>query len=214
MSNPDWAGLAKFMRETAEKISGGGSNTGEVVMGAVAKEKDELLPKDIVRMALAASNNIVQQGVEWMLAWIMDHPEWIAVHQDAILRAWVQGHMNNELNYQRNSCLGTGAKQKGARSENIVSFQSALTEAINSNYSRMMDAPLYGGKRIGDATPAEIRASAEQFQTNGKSMLKKAVWQFRVAEKAEENGCGVNEPVRTALTPKTFEELWEASDVA
>jgi len=182
-------------------------------MSALVKENDDLLTTELVRMAMEATEYSSAAAVDWALGWIRSNPAWRAAHEEEIIRAWLVVRVGMVTKNERQACAEE--RQGGGYSTaNVTPFKSALTEAVNANYSRMIDSPIWGGKRIGDATPEEIRESARQFDLHGKSMIRKARWQVAVADAAEANGAGVNEPVRSALTPKTFEQLWEEADVA
>ena len=182
-------------------------------MSAVAQtQSTEMLPMDVARLALEANENSVAGATDWFLNWMRENPQWSALHTDAILRRWAMDTVTHAIKGER-----VAAERQHRRNDvpsGVVPFQSALTEAVNANYCRMMDAPIWGGKKIGDATPQEIRESAHLFAENGKTMVRKAVWQNAIADAAEKNGAGINEPVRKVLSPKTFEQLWEESDAA
>lgn len=182
-------------------------------MSALVKENDDLTPADVVRMAMEASDNERLAATDWAVDWVRSNPEWAKSHFGEMMRSWFSWRIGMLVSDERR--VSSGERGGGGYSAaNVTPFKSALTEAVNANYSRMIDSPIWGGKPIGNATPEEIRESARQFDLHGKSMIRKARWQILVADAAEKNGAGVNEPVRTALTPKTFEQLWEETDVA
>lgn len=186
-------------------------------MGVAApKTEDELLPKDVARLALDACDNLIADATQWAVDWMSANPAWVARYQDEMARRWMLNHLHRAVNDQRHLATGGApAHHAGNRAqENVVAFQSQLTATIADNYSRMMDAPLWGGKRIGDATPPEIRESAEQFAKSGKAMTRKANWQTAVADAAEKNGVGPTDKIRESLSERTLAKLWEESCVA
>ncbi|RYG81390.1 MAG: hypothetical protein EON59_14700 [Alphaproteobacteria bacterium] len=184
-------------------------------MNALAENSPaELSPAMVARMALEACENIRLDATEWMVAYIRDNPSWASCHADEMARRWANDTVGREIMTASQSTFGVRRVGHAASEATVVPFQSALTEAVNSNFSRLMDSPIWGGKKIGDATPEEIRESARQFGDNGRTLLRKSRWQLAIADAAEKNGAGINEPVRKVLSPKTFEQLWEQTDAA
>lgn len=183
-------------------------------MSALRKPKEGIVPKDLARMAMEASSNINVDATEWALDWMRKNPKWVSQHQDEMMRYWIGHHIRTASSGNHRALRGDAGVGTALQPANILPFQSALTQAVNANWSRMMDAPIWGGKKIADATPDEIRESARNFALNGNSMLRRSRFEIAIAEAAEKNGAGSNEPVRNVLSPTTFEQLWEKSDAA
>lgn len=170
-----------------------------------------LTSKEVTLLAIEAKGQIISEARQWMLDWLRKNPEWIAAHLEEVVGSWANEQLRRAVQDNNRALRGD---QHGSMIDKtaITPFETALTEAINANYSRMMDASIWGGKKIGDATPDEIRDSARRFAENGSSMLRQHRWQSAIAEAAEKNGAGPNEPVRNVLSPTTFDQLWEQSD--
>lgn len=178
-------------------------------MSAAEKITEEYLPSHLAREALEGTDGSRLEATAWALDWLRKHRAWADMHWEAMATAWLDKTIGREISDVRRSSVRQSHKTGGG---DVVPFQSQLTAAIADNYSRMMDAPLWGGKRIGDATPYEIRESAEQFARNGKSLARKAYWQIAVAEHAEKNGIGPDERVRDSLSEATLARLWEEAN--
>lgn len=179
-------------------------------MSAQRKEQTEILPIDLGRMALEATDDCMAKATDWAFDWLKQNPAWAANYAEDMARKWAEAQVGYALKVARRK-IGQASTSP---SPVVVPFQSQMTAAIEANYSRMIDAPIWGGKKIGDATPQEIRESADQYHKQGSNMIRKSAWQIAIAEAAEKNGAGINEPVRKVLAPKTFEQLWEETDAA
>ena len=93
---------------------------------------------------------------------------------------------------------------------NSGKFSASLKSTATAEVTRLMEMPLYGGKRIGDAIPSEIRDSAGQYQAAALTMATRARWQSAVADAAER--VAADKPTRETLSERDLQALWEANN--
>lgn len=164
------------------------------------------IPK-LVREAIDSSDGTVMEASFTLKKMVLDDAALVSSLLDMVVDDWADYRVRKELTSRRTYRLG------GVRTvpdTNIVEVDGAVfRNAINANAARMMDVPLWGGKRLGDATAEEIRQSAENYRTNGNNMLHKARWQFAVADAADKNKLGDKDRIRDILSEATISKLWE-----
>lgn len=162
-------------------------------------------PLDTARqLALAALDDAggdLETAADALSAKILSSPDLIKTHLAKIVEAWAHEQIRFALRDQRKSIV---------RSASAMS-RPGLDAAMRNELARLMDMPIYGGKRIGDATPAEIRASAGQYRTSARSYGVQATWQEAVAAAAEKNG-PADKPIKSTLSEATLAKLWEEAD--
>ena len=67
--------------------------------------------------------------------------------------------------------------------EHDLESSNARVGALSRATARaLMDYPLWGGRRLGDATREEILESATQYQQQGRHMIASARWQLAIAK--------------------------------
>lgn len=185
-------------------------------MSAVVKSDDEFLPRDLARLALAEAPGPLENAVAWAAEWLEKNPDWRESHRKEMEVVWLRHAINGAICHERkvSNGLPTGGGRTSA--SNVIPMPAnTVAAAIADNYSRMMDFPLWGSsKRIGDATVAEIRASAEGFGKQGRTLLRKERWQLAVADAAEKNSDNPEAPIRESLPERTLARLWEESDAS
>ncbi|MGN6290428.1 MAG: hypothetical protein ACTHNA_14330 [Sphingopyxis terrae] len=174
--------------------------------------KEKIRPHELAAMAADAVGTEAE-STSWIVDWVKADKNFLRDNLDEIVACWARNLMARYRNDERRNIVG-GSRHLAASDTAPPAYSSQLSAAINANFSRLMDRPIWGGKKIADATPEEIRASARDFSLRGNTMLREARFNNLIADAAEKNGVGINEPVRTGLSPKTFEQLWEESDAA
>jgi hypothetical protein len=111
-----------------------------------------------------------------------------------ILRLWCAGAIHSYLSELRFAAIQpSDTTQRGARLREVLA-------------ATLFDFPLPGGKRLGDANAAELRAAAERYMTQANDMGHKGRWLRAVAGKV-----GQHNRAEGAMTLKQLEELLESA---
>lgn len=185
-------------------------------MGLVMNVQTEILadlqPHQLAKMAMENTDGSRAAGTEWIIKWLSENPNWLNAHLSDVCRDWASNQVGLQLNKSRHvSIFGNVRKDK----KPTLVQSRPLKTAIEGEYSRFMDFPLHGtGKKIGDATPAEVRESAEKFALSGRSIMRRARWQFAVADAALKNATSGTDCIRESLSEATLYNLWEESNAA
>lgn len=167
-------------------------------------------------------------AAEAMLAWMDAHPNWEKVHLPAMRTAWVNLQIGAMLSNHRRELMERTAREQQRslaleRLDKVVGESPIVTAtkpvvdfaaALRENYRRMIDMPLWGGKRLGDATMAEIAESARRFHLSSKTMERQA--RFHAAVAAEMERLDVDPDWRAAdvLSADAIDQIWEKTDAA
>lgn len=174
-----------------------------------------MTPTEIAKLIISQCDDNATAMAK-MVVWIERHPDWEKAHLPAMRAAWV-GTLLSVANADQRRSLANQVGQSAVRGASnstprasADAFVRDLAGAVQRNHLRMMDMPLWGGKRLRDATPDEIRASAEQYRTRGSTMLRLARFQTAVAEKAA--AADMTKPIGSTMSADEIDALWEASD--
>lgn len=165
-------------------------------------EPDEIA--ELVAAALDDSDGNIIEAADALADKLIQTPALVKEHLRDWARSWAYHRITDILAIRRKSIVRGLAGPTPA-----AGFQNALGAAVQSEFDRLMDMPLFGGKRLGDATAAEVRESAERYDTKAKDMARKARWQIAVAEAVESGSNGEDATVRGTLAEATLIRLWE-----
>ena len=163
-----------------------------------APDKLEELPLE--RIALDEADGDLPLAVEILTDRILSQPEIVQAHLRDWARAWAHAKVHGLIAAKRKAIVRS-INSRG-------SFAASLAGAMSNEMLRLMDTPIFGGKRIADATPAEVRDSAARYQALADNNAQMARWQRLVADEAKDA-----ETIGAALTEATLARLWSAADV-
>lgn len=167
---------------------------------ALKVEPVEEIPLE--REALEEAGGDLIAAIELLTSRIMAEPRIVGEDQlGSWARAWASAKVYSLIAHDRKASLRPVAND---------TFGDALKGAMQAELTRMMDTPLFGGKRMRDATVEEVRESARRYALLAEDTGRKARWQELVAEAAEKKRA---KTIGTALTEKVLVELWDKSDV-
>ncbi|MEQ5789054.1 hypothetical protein J3454_14250 [Erythrobacter sp. NFXS35] len=138
-----------------------------------------------------------------------------ARHLEYIVGIWAEAEISTAITNRR----ATVMREVTASVERVngTAFQSALREAAANNLARFADMPIWGGKRLADATPAELRESARRYALLSSDAARKSRWQELVADAADAKVSAKRKatpetPIGTLLDEVTLRNLWEQAD--
>lgn len=170
-------------------------------MPAAAAKVIESEEAPIEQLALDDAGGDPQAAVDLLTERILAQPEIVQEHLPDWARAWAHAKVHG---------LIASRRQRILRSVNSGSlFADALGTAMNNEWTRLMDMPIFGGKRMGDSTPEEVRESAARCHSLAADYGRKARWQKMVADEAEKKGEGV---IGKVLTEDALTRLWSEAD--
>lgn len=155
----------------------------------------------IERIALDDANGDLPTAVNLLTARILAHPEIVKQHLPEWARAWAHAKVHGLIAARRQTILRSVGKSS--------QFSTALAGAMSNEMQRLMETPIFGGKRLADATPAEVRESAARYQALADNNAQMARWQRLVADAAAEKDA---ETIGAALTEATLARLWSEAD--
>lgn len=161
-------------------------------------------PAELARAALDDADSDLEAATDALTAKLLASPELIKTHLRKIVSEWAR---------QQIMAVLKGRRQHIIEVARTGSFQEGLQTAMRNELTRLMDIPIFGGKRLGDATPEEVRESAARYNALAKDTARKAHWQQLVADTAEKNG-GASSPIASTLSEATLNKLWEEADAA
>ena len=167
---------------------------------SVAKVVQVIDDEPIERIALDDAKGDPVAAVELLTKRILADPDIVRDDFHKWAHSWSHAKVYGLLAQQRRTIL---------RVVNSDNFASALSSAMNNEMVRLMDMPIFGGKRMADATPAEVRESAKRYELLADDTARKARWQNMVAAEAEKVGADV---IGAALTEDALVRLWGAAD--
>lgn len=152
----------------------------------------------MARASLEAVDGMSEAAIDHLANVALRDREFIEANLSAIVRTWAAANVAHALNRFRRVSVAPPAAVDG----------SIFNAAVQANYKRFMERPLWGGKPIGNATAAEILASADSYQRQAHTMTKEAEWQSAVAAALGKNG-NAEDRVCDCLTEATLAKLWE-----
>ena len=145
--------------------------------------------------ALDNTDGDMHLATELLAEQVLAQPKLVKEMLPAWAKAWAFGQVATEVSNRRRAIArANGPKVDG----------STFRAAVEANHSRLMEMPIFGGKPIGGATPTEVFASAERYESLAKDSGHKARWQRAVAEAA-----GNAETIAQALSEARLAVLWE-----
>lgn len=153
--------------------------------------------------ALDATGGDVVRAIDYMVERVLENEDMLRAHREEMCRIWARQRIGNALQSWRHKII--------KYAENPARFADQLAGAMGAEYSRLMDMPLFGGKRLGDATALEIRESANRYASISKDAARKARWQISVADAAEQGG-SAELPIKSILSEATLTKLWSDAD--
>lgn len=168
---------------------------------AVAAKVIEPEEIPLERIALDDAGGDPQAAVELLTDRILGEPEIVQTHLRDWARTWAHQKIHGLLKSKRQAII------RAVNSNDT--FSNALNAAMKSNFDRLMDMPIYGGKRLADATPDEVRESARRYQEVADNNSQQARFQRKVAEEAEKKGEG---PIGKVLTEEALSRIWSEAD--
>lgn len=155
------------------------------------------------REALDDAGGDMVAAVELLTRRIMAEPRVVGEDQlGSWARAWAYERVHSLVRRDRQSSLRPVVAND--------TFGQSLQGAMQAELTRMMDTPIFGGKKLRDATVEEVRESARRYALLAEDTGRKARWQNAVADVAEKKK---GKTIGSALTEKVLVELWDKSDV-
>ena len=165
----------------------------------------QLKPETVIsleRLALDEAGGDAPRAVEILTDRILANPEIVQAHLPDWARAWAHAKVHGLIASKRQAILRVAGRSDG--------FANALVGAMSNELARLMDTPIFGGKRMAEATPEEVRESATRYQALADNNARMARWQRLVAdEAAAKKGSTIGE----TLTEATLARLWSEADV-
>jgi len=132
---------------------------------------------EIVRKALDETGHDIEGAVKLARKWIEDDPALYAEHIGPMIDAALDDDARYCLKQER--CTLRNAQPSGE-----TKMSATLREGHTSvAESRMMNWPLRGGKRIGDATKADLAAEASYAMKSGQTQLISGTWYESIAKR-------------------------------
>lgn len=174
-------------------------------MKASTLRKDEQVEEiRIEQIALDDAGGDPDKAVELLTERILEQPEIVQAHLPEWAKAWAYHKVRMLLGQRRVSILAAvGGGNSGT-------FADHLATAIKNEADRLMDLPIFGGKRLADATAEEVRESARRYAALASDNARKARFYDLVADAAEKKGGGV---IGKVLNENGLTSLWEKADV-
>lgn len=173
-------------------------------VGVRTDESGEL--REVIAEAIQKAES-TDEAIEALIGEMRARPHLVAANINEILHYWARAQCDVFRRAQR-----TNVERRVAGS--TERHRSAMGAAINAEYRRLMDMPLYGGKPISKATAAEIRESAGRYASQAGDMARKARWQIKVADAVT---LASNRPDATpakVLSETTLSKLWNEAAVS
>lgn len=161
------------------------------------EEFSQARQQSLIAEAYSASDGSIQAAVDTLYQLATADKTFIAEKLPEIVRAWCDERIRMHVGAIRLSTWtppNADPKGKGAR----------LTNAIANS---LLDFPLPGGKRLGDATPQEVRAGAAMYRMQADDMAWKARWLEKVADAA-----GRKRTISAALSESDLRKLQEQTN--
>ncbi len=169
---------------------------------AAAARKIEPEEVSLERLALDEAAGDPPRAVEILTERILAEPDIVQAHLRDWARAWAHAKIHYLLAARRKAILRAVG--------NGETFANGLATAMSNEFSRLMDMPIFGGKRLGDATPDEVRESAVRYQAIANNNATEAQWHRKVADAAEAKGAGL---IGELLTEEELSGLRNEADV-
>lgn len=160
------------------------------------------------QQALDEAGGDASRAIEILTRSILADEVRIAELLPNLVHNWAASRIGAELANRRRAIFAAQAQHR----IEIESPRIApdLRRAARNERLRLLDTPIWGGKRLADATPAELRESARQYSEKSTDMARKARWQNAIADAAAKKGNG---PVGAHLSEDAVAKLWEKANV-
>jgi hypothetical protein len=166
---------------------------------AVAKLKDpetkaETL-RDAAKAALLQAGGDVRRATDALAARAMDEPEFLKAHYAEIIRTASYDAVSGAIRAERAIVWNTPQPTTIERRAQVTALASGTVRTL-------LDFPLPGGKRLGDATRGEVGEAADLYGSQARDMAWKARWLAHVAQSVPDG-----KRVADVLTAERLEEL-------
>lgn len=159
-----------------------------------AKTKTTPTISELVRSAWDGADSDMPAATEALYGAVVSRQDLLNDILPKVVRSWCREQIGEYVGRLRAASLpepddtGRGERLRGVIARSLFDF------------------PLPGGKRLGDANAADIRAGAEAYDRSANDAAHKARWLSRVAERV-----GRKNRAENALTLQQLEELFEES---
>lgn len=160
----------------------------------------------IADMALERADYDRERAVEELVKLIMDDEVYVKENFERIMSHWARSLIQNA------SCRQRKAVTREIKIVDRGVFSENLRDAMRNARIRMMDDPVYGGKRLGDCTIVEVRESASEYAKMARSHDARAKFHSAVAEEAARNAQAETDRIRDVLTEQTLLRIKEQTD--
>lgn len=137
--------------------------------------------------------------VDHLVARVKTDPAFRDQHLDAMAREWADRCVRSVM---------TSIRSNVVAANNPSRLASALELAGRNEAVRLMDMPIWGGKRLGDATPPELDESALNYAKQSKDMAIKSRFQARIADLVRKHA-GEDATVAQAVSAATLQQAWD-----
>lgn len=145
------------------------------------------------------SDQTLEDATDILFDCVVDDKEFLAEKMPQILRAWCYEQISSHVSRIRLASWTAPNYQKQSKTERIrLAFSDKL-----------MDFPLIGGKRLGDASKDEVQASAASYLEQANTLAHRGRWLNAVAKKLN-----ANTTVSQALTEAELRELQEKTNAS
>jgi hypothetical protein len=171
-------------------------------LAPAADPEQALKASELAAQFLADANDDRDRAAELLADYLLSRPALLRVHLMSLVLTWAKGQIGAALSKRREAIISAASRPDSG--ERLVS-------AMRNEFTRLMDMPLYGGKRLGEATAVELRESARQYAQLAKATSTQAAWQEKVAAAAEKNGSPTDR-ISAVLSEKTLAKLWEETN--
>ena len=158
--------------------------------------------RELAAAALEDTTDDIDAAAAALSRKLLASPDLMREHLATVVEQWCRDQVRAVLRARRESII---------KSASVARSSPGLAEAMSNELRRFMDMPIYGGKPIRNATPAEVRESASSYKIASRSMALQSRWQEAVAAAAEKNG-PVDAPIGSTLSEATLAKLWEEAN--
>lgn len=156
-------------------------------------------------LALEEADGDMQQAVEIMTDRLLENPAYVKSLLREWAKAWAYDRVHSFVALKRR--IAMQARPNDARAA------EALRVAVRMNALRVMDTPIFGGKRLGDATVEEMRESARRYEMLADDTRRKACWHALIADEAEKRvGVSSETPIGDILSEEVVASLKEQAN--
>jgi len=186
---------------------------------ATAPLDDEFTPTALGHLAVSHSEDVAA-GIDFVMAWLNDHPDCRDAWREQIERAFARDIVSAAMTSKRGridrqeakagAVIGTIEPKatKRAAPAPVVS----MGDVIRLNSERYLDTPIWGGKRLRDATIAEVRDCARNYHITGTTMITNSRRYAAIAAAAARTGADDTATIGSTLDEQTVRHIWEKTD--